>query len=135
MAYQLAFEKLAGYDPGRPGVTVPVELGLGQRSVACEARVDTGATYCVFARRLGEELGLDVETGIRQLIGTAMGAFTTYHHSVTLTTLGYAFDAVVCFAAAESFESNVLGSHGFLDRVRLGLVDYEGKLYLSRYDE
>lgn len=135
MVYQLAFETLANYDPGRPGVTVSVELSLGRRSVNCETKIDTGSTYCVFARHWGEDLGLDIEGGIRQLIGTATGTFTTYQHSVTMTALGYEFDAVVCFAEADSFKSNVLGRHGFLDRVRLGLVDYEGKLYLSRYDE
>ena len=35
------------------------------------------------------------------------------------------------FAEDENFSRNVLGRQGRLDRVRLGLVDYEGKLCLS----
>jgi len=29
----------------------------------------------------------------------------------------------------------VVGRHGWLNRVRMGLIDYEGKLYLSRADD
>ncbi len=42
---------------------------------------------------------------------------------------------VACFAEDENFNRNVLGRHGFLDRTVLGLVDYEGKLYLNQYGE
>jgi len=41
------------------------------------------------------------------------------------------FDATIYFAANEAFKRNVLGRRGFLDRVLLGLNDYEGKMYLS----
>lgn len=41
----------------------------------------------------------------------------------------------VYFAKEESFTRNVLGRQGFLDRVKLGLIDYEGKLLLSAYSE
>jgi predicted DNA-binding antitoxin AbrB/MazE fold protein len=35
----------------------------------------------------------------------------------------------------EWFNRNVLGSHGWLNHVRMGLVDYEGKLFLIRTDD
>jgi voltage-gated potassium channel Kch len=66
---------------------------------------------------------------------TAMNSFDAYGHTVTLETLGYSFDVTVYFAAEESFTRNVLGRRGWLDQVRLGLVEYESKLYLSRYNE
>ena len=52
-----------------------------------------------------------------------------------LVTLRYSFDVTVYFAAHESFTRNVLDRRGWLDQVRLGLVEYQSKLYLSRYDE
>jgi hypothetical protein len=52
---------------------------------------------------------------------------------LTLETLGYSFDVTVFFAADESFTRNVLGRRGWLNQVRLAIVEYEGKLYLSRY--
>jgi len=66
---------------------------------------------------------------------TAMGSFDAYGHTVTVETLGYSFNVTVYFAAHESFTRNVLGRRGWLDQLRLGLVEYESKLYLSRYDE
>ena len=44
-------------------------------------------------------------------------------------------DIVAYFAKDESFNRNVVGCYGWLNRVRLGLIDYEGKLYLSRADD
>lgn len=134
MSYQLTFARLAEYDPSQPSISVIARLSLGKLSVECETKIDTGATYCIFARRVGEELGLDVESGVRQLISTATGVFLTFRHDVTLEVEGFEFDVSVCFAADEAFTRNVLGRHGFLDRMRIGVVDYEGKLYLNYYD-
>ncbi len=134
MSHQLTFARLAEYDPGHPSITVTARLGLGKLSVKCETKIDTGATYCIFARRIGEELGLDVESGGRQLISTATGVFLAFRHDVTLEVEGFEFDVSVCFAADEAFNRNVLGRHGFLDRMRIGVVDYEGKLYLDYYE-
>ena len=135
MDYPMNFSRLATYDAGLPGIAVVVTLSLSQDSVTFPAKLDTGATNCVFARRYGEDLGLDVESGERVHISTATGSFIAYRHDVTLTVLDFAFDVRVCFAADETFQRSVLGRRGFLDRVNLGLVDYEGKLYLSRYSE
>jgi hypothetical protein len=38
------------------------------------------------------------------------------------------------FADAE-IEKNVLGRHGWLDRVRIGIVDHDQVLYAPGYDE
>ena len=58
-----------------------------------------------------------------------------YGHEVTLSVADFEFDTVVFFASDAEITRNVLGRFGWLDRVVLGLVDYEGRLYLSRYDE
>jgi len=76
-----------------------------------------------------------VESGNLTRFKTVMGSFDAYGHALTLETLGYSFDVTVYFAAHESFTRNVLGRSGWLDQVRLGIVEYESKLYLSRYGE
>lgn len=77
---------------------------------------------------------LEVETGEPLRLSTVTGSFDAYGHALTLETLGYSFDVTVYFAAHEAFTRNVLGRRGWLDQVRLGLVEYEGKLFLSRYE-
>jgi hypothetical protein len=42
---------------------------------------------------------------------------------------------MVYFAAHEGLPRNVLGRRGWLDHVRLGLVDHDAKLYMSGYEE
>ena len=133
MPYQVTFDKLFPYDPGEAGITLQVKLNPQDQFPAIPAKVDTGASYCIFARRYGERLGLDIETGLRQVFGTATGTFVAYGYEVSLTVGELEFDTLAFFPADEEITRNVLGRFGWLDRVVLGLVDYEGKLYLSRY--
>jgi hypothetical protein len=135
MAYQLNFEKLLTYDVGAPGIGLETTLSIKQQSVSLTAKIDTGASCCIFQRLYGEQLGFDIEKGMRQMLGTATGTFLSYGHEVTLRAADFQFDTVVFFAADAEINRNVLGRLGWLDRVVLGLVDYEGKLYLSRYGE
>jgi hypothetical protein len=48
--------------------------------------------------------------------------------------LGIETFSTVYFAAEEGFTRNLLGRQGWLDRVKWGLVDYEGRLFLSKYE-
>lgn len=129
------FDTLHDYGTDKASIEVPVTLRFGERTVSFTAQLDTGATFCVFERGYAETLGLSVESGVPLRFSTAMGDFDAYGHTLTLETLHYSFDVTVYFAAHESFTRNVLGRRGWLDQLRLGIVEYEGKLYLSRYDE
>ena len=132
MVYELRFEDLLLYDAGDVGITVPIMIRRHQDFVRLDAKLDTGASYCIFERAHGEQLGLDIESGHPERFGTAMGAFLAYGHAVTLSVSNFEFDIVAYFAADEAFIRNVLGRHGFLDRVLIGLDDYAGKFYLQR---
>lgn len=92
---ELSFEKLVIYDTGKAGITVNVELRLRESSSIFEAKIDTGSTFCVFERRYGENLGLDIEAGERQRIGTTVGSFLTFGHWVTLTVEDFTFDSMI----------------------------------------
>ncbi|MDQ3748421.1 MAG: retropepsin-like domain-containing protein [Acidobacteriota bacterium] len=134
MPYELEFEKLVNYDSGKSGITVSVELRLGLESVTFEAKIDTGASFCIFAREYGEQLGIRIEEGFLRYFNTTTGSFRAFSHGVTLRTEGFEFGSQVFFAADENFQTNVLGRHGWLDRVIIAINDYDGKLYLSRYE-
>jgi hypothetical protein len=133
MAYQLSFSQVADYDSGELGVTVKASLKLEQEVIEFSAKIDTGSTNCIFTRKIGEQLGLKIEDGLPKWIGTATGRFLTYEHEVTLSVLGFNFDILACFAEGENLQKNILGRYGFLMQVKFGVVDYEGKLYLSHY--
>lgn len=133
MNHQLIFSELLSYDPGKSGITVPTVLRLKDQEVSLDARLDTGASHCIFQRGYGERLGLEIESGWRISISTATGSFTAFGHEITLWVQNFSFELMAYFAEADSYKRNVLGRHGFLNLVRLGLIDYDGKLYLSRY--
>jgi hypothetical protein len=134
MAYTLSFDHLYSYDTRKVGITIPVVLKIGEETATTTAKLDTGASHCIFERFVGEELGLAIENGDQQTISTVTGSFTVYGHEVTISVKDFDFAGMVYFAADDGFKRNVLGRQGWLDRVRFGLVDYEGKLYLSRHD-
>ena len=131
----LEFETLHNYGREKDRIEVPVTLRSGEDSVSFPAQLDTGATYCVFERTYAEILGLSVESGTHLRFTTAMGSFDAYDHTLSLETLGYSFDSTVYFAMHDGFRRNALGRRGWIDHLRLGLIDYESKLYLNRSDE
>lgn len=135
VGHELTFNTEYAYPTGDIGILVPVRLSIGDDFIDFDARVDTGASFCIFNRGYGEALGIDVESGTPVQIGTATGSFDAFGHAVTLTTLGHSFDVMVYFARETAFSRNVLGRRGWLDQVRLGVIDYDSKLYLSKYNE
>ena|SRR5579859_1646367 len=135
MPHVLRFAVAHVYDSTLEGITVDVELSLGSMPFRVPAKVDTGASDCLFRRRYADLLGLEIETGERRLFSTAAGSFLAYGHEVTLRVLGTESTSIVFFFAEEAVRRNILGRRGWLDRVRLGVVDYEHTLYLSPYAE
>ena len=134
MTHRLSFAVAYDYSADE-AIRLPVTFRSGTEEARADAFVDTGATYCVFRREVAAALGIDVEAGTRLRVGTVTGGFDAYGHTLILETLGYSFDVTVYFAAHEGLPRNVLGRRGWLDHVRLGLVDHDGRLYLSRYED
>lgn len=134
MTFNLGFDverDYSAYDTLRLVVT----LHHGSDRVRFDADIDTGSTFCIFDRGHAESLGLDVESGGPARFATVTGSFNAFGHIVTLETLGFSFDVTVYFAATAGFSRNVLGRRGWLDQVRLGIVEYENKMYVSRYGD
>jgi hypothetical protein len=90
--HTLNFAHRVNYDAGLTGIPILVKLGVVGSSVEVTAKPDTGATDCIFARRFGEQLSLDIEAGEPVRVGTATGSFQTFRHYVTLSVLDYEFD-------------------------------------------
>jgi len=133
MAETLQFDEIYYYDTLKKGITVPVYLKYGSQTVDLKAKIDTGAENCIFERKHAERLGIEIDHGEIQSFSTATGSFLAYGHEITINVLEIEMVSTVYFAKEEFFTRNVLGRQGWLDRVKLGLLDYEGKLFLSQY--
>jgi hypothetical protein len=133
MPHTLSFNGRIDYSDALDGIKLPVALAYGDLSISLIAKVDTGASFCIFDRSHGEALGLVIEQGIFQEFGTVQGSFRAYGHRVTIETSGFEFETAVFFAEFDGFGKNVLGRRGWLDMLRVGIVDYDRELYLDWY--
>jgi predicted aspartyl protease len=129
MSEVIEFSEIYHYNTLKNGITVLVKIYFGNESRELNAKIDTGAENCIFERKHGERLGIDIETGKEQIFATATGKFFAYGHNLKFSVLGIETVSTVYFAKDESFTRNVLGRLGWLDRIKLGLIDYEGKLF------
>ena len=132
-AHVLTFDELYEYDTLKSGIALPVLLISGEFETGVDAKIDTGASHSIFARVHGENLGFDIESGEPLNVGTVMGNFRVFGHELTIRFLNMEFYTKIYFAEDQFMRKSVLGRQGFLDRVKLGLIDYEGKLLLSAY--
>lgn len=134
-SYALDFSQKHSYS-SFPAITVPVVLLSDvNTSIDFQAKVDTGSTYCIFERRYAEWLDLDLVSGTLTRIETPTGSFYCYGHELTVSVSDIEWQAVVYFAEHHAFRPSVVGRVGFLDRLRVGIIDYEQLLYLGLYDQ
>jgi hypothetical protein len=133
MPVSLEFDITHQYPDAKDGIHVPITLAIGRQSVELLAKMDTGAAHCIFERKYGEMLGLDVESGRLQRFRTVAGSFGAYEHEVTIQTLGIEYSTTVYFAQDSTFSRNFLGRSGWLDRLRIGVIDYDRMLFVGPY--
>jgi hypothetical protein len=112
-----------------------VSLTDGLAIVSLFAKVDTGAEFCFFERGFAEALGIEVENGTPLDCATLTDRFRSYGHELTLVALGVEVSSTVYFYENPAIRRNVLGRNGWLNRVRLGLVDYDARVYVSDYND
>ena len=133
--YELRFAVRHQYPESSSGILVEVKFPRAEGSeLRIEAKVDTGAEFCVFSRHIAEALGIDVETGLYLRMSTATGDFDTYGHELSFSVLEHDFIGIVFFAGPREFTRNVLGRRGWLDQLRVGIVEYDRHLLIGDYN-
>jgi hypothetical protein len=134
VTHHLQFTRIHSYASGRGNVTVPVVLRSDANRVHLVASIDTGASFCLFESAYAAELGFDLTSGMPMRFRTANSTFDAYGHDLEINVLGVVTYSMVYFFAEPSIVKNVLGRGGWLDRVRLGLVDHDSEIYLAPYE-
>ena len=132
---QLSFAQVHSYAGRDTSVTLPVVLRSGERVVDLIASLDTGAAYCLFESDYAAELGLTLTSGVQTRFRTANRSFDAFGHEVEIDVVGIVVHSLVYFFAEPSIHKNVLGRGGWLDRVRVGLVDHERQVFLAAHDD
>ncbi|MEP7363341.1 MAG: hypothetical protein ABI972_08810 [Acidobacteriota bacterium] len=132
----LEFRTKHKYSSSASGIEVEVGLNLGpDQPIRLLAKIDTGASFCIFQRDYAEHMGIEVESGVPLRIGTATGGFDAFGHTVILSCFDWTFETTVYFAEPREFNRNVLGRQGWLENFRMAIIDHDSLLYLSKYDD
>jgi len=131
----IEFSKVYEFNTLETGITVPVKIFSAEKKVSLFAKIDTGSTHCFFERKYANQFGIEVENGQPLSVSTATGTSLTFGRELTLSVLDIEQYISIYFIADEGIKRNVLGRLGFLSNVQLGLIDYEGRLLLSRYGD
>jgi hypothetical protein len=134
MPTQLNFDEELRYSDDLSGITIPVLLINGDKSIRVATKVDTGAQICLFAYEVGLRLGLEIEQGTPIVLTSIGGSIDAFGHDVVLQTAGLAFGSRIYFAKYPGLPRSVLGRQGWLRNLRMAVIDYDGLLYLSAYD-
>ena len=135
MPFQLSFSRRERYSSLATGINLETTLRFGNLFINCDAKVDTGAEVCLFQRAIGEALEIPIEKGVEKRLETLTGVLTAYGHEVVLEVLGLQIQTVVFFAESGEVRRNLLGRQGWLQLIKLGVVDYDSELYLGLHDE
>src|SRR5215468_8073725 len=134
MSFEITFSKSIPYPDVDGGIQLYVVLSRAEFRATAEAIVDSGGSVCLFSREVGVSLGLNIETGIPKRLDYLGGPIDSFGHEVTLETVGLTFQSTVYFAKYPNLPRNILGRQGWLRNIKLGLVDYENMMYLSKYE-
>ena len=95
MPTHLTFDEELRYPDDPSGITIPVLLTYGQKSLRVAAKVDTGAQVCLFANEVGLKLGLAVEQGTPIVLSSIGGSVDAFGHEVVLQAGEIAFQSRV----------------------------------------
>ena len=132
--HQIEFSAKETYHDSKIGITVPIEVRCGANKVRFDAKLDTGAEYCLFEHAYGEILGIQIESGQKVTLSTVNSLVVAYGHDVDLSVMGLDFQLMAYFYERPEIRRSVLGRQGWLHQTKLALVEYEQLIYLSRYD-
>lgn len=108
--------KYFGYNILKP--IIPIEIKYGNEIARYQALIDSGADLCIFDAPIGEYLGIDVRSGIKEDFGGIQdrGGARAYLHTVTVNIGGWDYKTLVGFSydiAKHGF--GVLGQKGFFE--------------------
>lgn len=131
---QLTFQEVISYPNNRRGITLHVEITSGDITREVIAKLDPGAGVSLFSREIGEQLELDIESGIPlRLDSLSLGGIECFGHEVTLRVGSISVSAIVYFAKHYELPRNFLGLDDWMLRMMVGIVHYENKAYLGLY--
>ena len=97
---------------------IPIELLYEDKRLRYAALIDSGADFCIFDAEIGEQLGINIQSGTKEIFGGIQekGGATAFLHKITINIGGWDHPVTVGFSsdiAKHGF--GILGQRGFFD--------------------
>ena len=106
-----------------------IRIDQPEKNVRALALVDSGADHCLFQRRLGEHLGLDLDDLPLVCGRTAGGPIQIPVCRLRVELLGQVFECPVGFLDEERLKDNLLGRQGIFDQIQVGFRESRLEFY------
>ncbi len=97
---------------------IPVVISYKENLLKYGALIDSGADFCIFDAEIGEYIGIDVKSGIKEFFGGIQesGRAEAFLHKVNLNIGGWDYKATVGFSYdIAKYGFGILGQKGFFD--------------------
>lgn len=97
---------------------IPIKISLNGIAARYAALIDSGADFCIFDAEIGEYLGINVKSGLKEVFGGVQEGkgSVAYFHEITLSIGGHDAKTLVGFSydiAKHGY--GLLGQRGFFD--------------------
>lgn len=109
----------------------------GSNRVRVYALIDSGADYCIFHAEIGEQIGLQINSGKSLAFsGISSAEQTAYFHNIKLEVGGHQFDCYAGFSRdMQNLPYGILGQMGFFNIFKVSFDYKKEKIGLQSYDE
>jgi hypothetical protein len=102
----------------KPIIPAVILNPCNDKSIKYAALIDSGADFCIFDAEVGEFLGIDIESGQKEIFGgiQARGGAIAYLHAIEIEIGGWKYKTTVAFShdiARRGF--GIFGQKGFFD--------------------
>jgi len=97
---------------------IPIQLKVDGRETRYAALIDSGADFCIFDAEIGEYLGIDIKSGVKEIFGGIQekGESCAFLHKVVLNIGGWDYGATIGFSYdIAKYGFGILGQKGFFD--------------------
>lgn len=97
---------------------IPIKISHKENSIKYGALIDSGADFCIFDSEIGEYIGIDIKSGVKEIFGGVqeLSGAEAFLHKINLNIGGRDYKAIVGFSydiAKHGF--GILGQKGFFD--------------------
>ena len=116
---------------------IPVALINGSNRLRVYALIDSGADYCIFHAEIGEQIGLQIDSGKSLTFsGISSAGQTAYFHNIKLEVGGHQIDCYAGFSRdIQNLPYGILGQVGFFNIFKVSFDYQKEKIELQSYND